>query len=103
MGVGLGTGPVKNQEELLVAISVAKEALKAKGTPMRFIVERLGTKPTGPKVGDTVLVQGKPGKITTMDPRTSSRPARQFCTEHLRVEICVRVLDVPLPFEAAAT
>merc|ERR1712008_121895 len=70
--VGLGTGPVKNQDELLAAISVAKEALKAKGTPMRFIVERLGAKPTGPKVGDTVLVQGTPGKILTMDPRTSS-------------------------------
>jgi len=70
--IGLGTGPVKNQEELLAAISVAKEALKAKGTPMRFIVERLGTKPAGPKVGDTVLVQGKPGKILSIDPRTNS-------------------------------
>jgi len=70
--IGFGTGHVKTQEELLAAISVGKEAMKAKGTPMRFIVERLGTKPAGPKVGDTVLVQGKPGKIVTIDPRTSS-------------------------------
>merc|ERR550532_815859 len=70
--VGLGMGPVKNQDELLAAISLAKETLKAKGTPMRFIVERLGTKPAGPSVGDTVIVQGKPGKIMSMDPRTSS-------------------------------
>jgi len=74
--VGLGTGPVKNQEELLAAISVAKEALKSKGIPMRFIVERLGTKPAGPKVGDTVLVQGRPGKIATIEPRTSSMTVR---------------------------
>jgi len=70
--VGLGAGPVKSQEELLAAISVAKEALKARGAPMRFIVERLGAKPAGPKVGDTVLVQGNPAKIMTVDPRTSS-------------------------------
>ena len=39
--VGLETGPTKNQEELVAAISLGKQCLGTKGTPMKFVVEQI--------------------------------------------------------------
>jgi len=42
--LGVGSAPVNTQEELLNAIVRAKEAFKLQGTPLKFLVERLGPK-----------------------------------------------------------
>lgn len=43
--VGVGARLVPTQESMLVAIGDAKETLKADGSPIRFLVERLGPRP----------------------------------------------------------
>jgi len=43
--VGVGAGLVRSQEDMLAAIGAAKDALKSGGTPIRFLVERLGAPP----------------------------------------------------------
>ena len=40
--VGLGSDTINEQDDLLAAIAVGKEALMQRGIPMRFIVERAG-------------------------------------------------------------
>jgi len=43
--VGVNTQQATSQEVMLAGIAQAKEALKQSGTPIRFLVERLGRKP----------------------------------------------------------
>lgn len=61
--VAVGAQVVRSQDEMLQAIGVGKEALKASGTALRFIVERLGEKPAGPKKGDLIFVSGRAARI----------------------------------------
>jgi len=70
--LAVGQGPVATQDEMLAAISQAKEALKNAGTPIRFIVERLGEKPAGPKRGDLVFVSGRAARIQSLEPATGT-------------------------------
>lgn len=65
--VAVGPGVVATQDGMLAAIARAKEALKAEGTPIRFIVERLGDRPAGPKKGDLVFVGGRAARIVSRD------------------------------------
>lgn len=43
--IGVGAQQVSSQDSLLAAIGEAKEVLKNTGTPIRFLVERLGARP----------------------------------------------------------
>merc|ERR1712137_1307006 len=61
--VGVGTKLVSSQEEMLSAIGEGKEALKASGSPLRFLVERLGKKPDAKKKGDLVFVGGRAARV----------------------------------------
>merc|ERR1719188_518441 len=72
--VGMRAGPVQTQEEMLAAIASEKENLKTNGTPIRFVVERMGPKPTSkaPKanVGDLLSIQKRAAKVVQVDART---------------------------------
>ncbi|CAE8637188.1 unnamed protein product [Polarella glacialis] len=63
--IGVGSQPVRSQDEMLTAIAEGKEALKANGTPIRFLVERLGPKPTTDSFvrGAMVTVNGRIARI----------------------------------------
>merc|ERR1711879_75710 len=61
--VGVGTKLVASQEEMLAAIAEGKEVLKSSGTPIRFLIERLGKKPEGKKKGDLVFVGGRAARV----------------------------------------
>jgi len=67
--VGVGAELVATQEELLAAIAANKGALKKHGTPIQFLVERLGAKPKAPKAGDVVRVQGRAATVQGSDAR----------------------------------
>mmetsp|Transcript_118129 Transcript_118129/g.381272 ORF Transcript_118129/g.381272 Transcript_118129/m.381272 type:complete len:99 (+) Transcript_118129:2-298(+) len=70
--VAVGPGLVATQEAMLAAIGAAKEALKTNGTPIRFLVERLGSKPAGPKRGDLVFVSGRAARVQGIEPQTGA-------------------------------
>lgn len=50
--VGMASGPVNSQEELLTRIGLAKHELKTNGVPMKFVVERIGRRPADPRFAD---------------------------------------------------
>merc|ERR1719188_1740025 len=72
--IGMRAGPVQTQDEMLAAIASEKENLKNSGTPMRFVVERMGPKPAssanGGKVGSVVRVNGRAAQVVQVDAGT---------------------------------
>lgn len=71
--IGMRAGPVQTQDEMLAAIASEKENLKNNGTPMRFVVERMGLKPasaSGGKVGSVVRVNGRAAQVVQVDAGT---------------------------------
>lgn len=72
--IGMRAGPVQTQEEMLAAIASEKENLKNSGTPIRFVVERMGPKPAGQaqkaKVGDTLSINNRAAKVVKVDVAT---------------------------------
>lgn len=68
--LGVGQTPTHTQDDLLAQIAVTKEALKNSGTPIRFIVERLGPKPAvapGPLPGTLIFVGGRAARVRESD------------------------------------
>eukprot|EP00933_Yihiella_yeosuensis_P061747 TRINITY_DN64586_c0_g1_i1.p1 TRINITY_DN64586_c0_g1~~TRINITY_DN64586_c0_g1_i1.p1 ORF type:complete len:440 (-),score=109.66 TRINITY_DN64586_c0_g1_i1:84-1403(-) len=63
--MGVNLVQVNTQDEMLAQIAQHKEALKTSGTPIRFLVERLGEKPSiaSVKPGDLVRVRGRPARV----------------------------------------
>lgn len=72
--VGVGTTLVNTQDDMLAQIAVGKEALKNSGTPIRFLVERMGARPgqTAHKRGDMVTVGGRVARIQEIQPSTGT-------------------------------
>jgi len=64
---GIGDSLVATQEDMLAAIGTAKEALKSSGTPIRFLVERVGDRPLGPARGSLVFVNGRSARVQEVD------------------------------------
>mmetsp|Transcript_22952 Transcript_22952/g.52610 ORF Transcript_22952/g.52610 Transcript_22952/m.52610 type:complete len:263 (+) Transcript_22952:66-854(+) len=76
---------VKQQDDMLVAIAEAKAALQGSGTPIKFIVERLGEKPGAaagpgassaaaaaagaakPKVGELIFTGGRAARVQAVE------------------------------------
>lgn len=68
--IAVGMAQVVTQEEMLAQIASAKEALKSEGTKIRFLVERLGARPAGPKPGQMISIQGRAAMVKGQDPQT---------------------------------
>jgi hypothetical protein len=70
---GVGQSEVSTQDDLLAAIAEGKVKLKTSGTPIRFLVERLGAKPAahGPAVGTLIFVEGRPARVKEVQEETA--------------------------------
>jgi hypothetical protein len=72
--IGMRAGPVHTQEEMLAAIAAEKENLKNGGTPMRFVVERMGAKPKAPRAnaGDMISIQKRAARVVQVEAGTGA-------------------------------
>eukprot|EP00448_Togula_jolla_P005947 CAMPEP_0170607924 /NCGR_PEP_ID=MMETSP0224-20130122/21311_1 /TAXON_ID=285029 /ORGANISM="Togula jolla, Strain CCCM 725" /LENGTH=469 /DNA_ID=CAMNT_0010933117 /DNA_START=46 /DNA_END=1455 /DNA_ORIENTATION=+ len=68
--IGVGNQQATSQDVMLASIGEGKEALKSQGTPLRFLVERMGPRPqeTGPKKGSLVFVNARAARIMEAGP-----------------------------------
>mmetsp|Transcript_118031 Transcript_118031/g.252109 ORF Transcript_118031/g.252109 Transcript_118031/m.252109 type:complete len:472 (+) Transcript_118031:51-1466(+) len=87
--VGVGNGLVHSQDEMLAAISASKGALRETGVAIRFLVERLGPRPEGPKKGALIFVSGRAARVEAVDPQSGTMTV-QFQDDGTRAQVAAR-------------
>lgn len=64
--LGVGDQVAGTQEALLAIIAEAKSVLRREGTPIRFVVQRMGERP-GPKLASLVFIDGRSARVKELD------------------------------------